>query len=58
MLDALDVNNDGWLGAKDVVAGDNDSFSVHVGQSSLTLDVLDTEIVLHGMTRASFDFLA
>ena len=58
MLDRLDVNNDGWLGAKDVEANDYDDVTVHVGQNSLTLDVFDTEIVFAGMTKASFDFLS
>ena len=57
-LDRLDVNNDGWLGAKDVEAYDNDAVTVHVGANFLELDVFDTSVVLHGMTKASFDFLA
>jgi Ca2+-binding RTX toxin-like protein len=57
-LDRLDVNNDGWLGAKDVEAFDYDGVTVHVGQNFLELDVFDTSVVLHGMTKASFDFLA
>lgn len=57
-LDWLDVNNDGWLGAKDVESVNNDGFSVHVGQNFLELDIQETSIFLHGMTKASFDFLA
>ena len=40
MLNALDVNNDGWLGAKDVEAYDYDDITVHVGKNFLELDVL------------------
>ena len=58
ILNQLDVNDDGWLGAKDVIAGDTlDNFSVHTGKNYLELDVFDTSIVLQGMTKASFDFL-
>ena len=53
VLDKLDVNNDGWLGAKDVEAYDYDNITVHVGANSLELDVFDTSVVLHGMTKAS-----
>ena len=58
VLDRLDVNNDGWLGAKDVEANDYDDVTVHVGANFLELDVFDTSVVLHGMTKASFDFLS
>ena len=58
VLDRLDVNNDGWLGAKDVEQNDYDGVTVHVGQNFLELEVCDTSVFLHGMTKASFDFLA
>ena len=57
VLDRLDVNNDGWLGAQDVEVYDTDEVTVHVGKNFLELDVFDTSVVMHGMTKASFDFL-
>ena len=59
ILDILDRNNDGWLGAKDVESYDNgDGFGVHVGTSTLTLEIAENDVVLYGMKSASFDFLA
>ena len=59
VFDALDINNDGWLGAKDTAA-DNpyDDFGVTVGSNFLELEVFDSSVILQGMTKASFDFLA
>ena len=52
------MNNDGWLGAKDVEQYSYDDFSVHVGPNFLELEVLDTSIVFQGMINAKLDFLA
>ena len=59
ILDILDHNDDGWLGAKDVENYVNgDGFGVHVGTNSLTLEVAYNDVVLYGMKNASFDFLS
>jgi Ca2+-binding RTX toxin-like protein len=58
ILDLLDVNNDKWLGAKDVEARDWDGYTVRTTADSLIFEIADNELVLHGMIKASFDFLS
>lgn len=61
ILDLLDHNDDGWLGAKDVENYDpssGDGFRVLVGTNTLTLEIAENDVVLYGMKNASFDFLS
>ncbi len=58
VLDILDSNNDGWLGAKDRDSNGAWGVNVDVAGNDLELWVDGNELELNGMTKASFDFLS
>ena len=57
ILNRLDRNDDHWLGAKDV-APSAGGFSVHIVNGNLDLEIDHHHLVLHELTKASFDFLS
>jgi hypothetical protein len=58
ILDLLDRNNDGWLDVKDEEQSSSDGFSVNVANGNLDLEIDFHDVIFHGITKASFDFLS